>query len=362
MANIVMKNLTKSYDGVYKAVNNVSLEIGKHEFCVLLGPSGCGKTTLLRMIAGLETITDGDLFLDEVHLNQVLPKDRNIAMVFQSYALYPHYSVYKNMAFGLKMKKIDKDEIDKRIKKAADYLDLTEYLERKPRNLSGGQQQRVALGRALVKQTEVFLMDEPLSNLDAKLRLQTRETIVKIHKDSGATTLYVTHDQVEAMTMGTKIVVMNKGVIQQTGSPEEIYEQPENVFVAGFIGSPSINFYDGQIIGNQFVTEDLKLELTSEQIERLQSYKGQVIRLGIRPEHLYIKEDVKSEMAASKVTMNVNFIERLGADTILNGYVGSSRMVSKVALFLKQEIQSIELFADMNKAHFFDVETEKVIK
>ncbi|MCH4890140.1 ABC transporter ATP-binding protein [Acidaminobacter sp. JC074] len=362
MASIVMNNLTKSYDGEYKAVNNANLEIDEKEFCVLLGPSGCGKTTLLRMIAGLETITDGDLYLDGVHLNQVLPKDRNIAMVFQSYALYPHYSVYKNMAFGLKMKKIQKEEIDKRIKKAAEYLDLTEYLDRKPRNLSGGQQQRVALGRALVKQTKVFLMDEPLSNLDAKLRQQTRETIVKIHEDSEATTLYVTHDQVEAMTMGTKIVVMNRGVIQQMGTPEQIYEEPNNDFVAGFIGSPSINFIEGIVEEDSFISEDIKLKLTENQKDLLSDYQGKNVKLGIRPEHLYNEEDVKEDMFVSPIKMKINFIERLGAETILNGQVGSTRIVGKLAYFLKKALTDIELQVDMTKAHFFDMDTKEAIR
>ncbi|MEO2078622.1 MAG: sn-glycerol-3-phosphate ABC transporter ATP-binding protein UgpC [Bacillus sp. (in: firmicutes)] len=363
MAKIIMKNLSKSYDGEYHAVNNVNLEINDNDFCVLLGPSGCGKTTLLRMVAGLESITDGDLFLDESHMNDVLPKDRDIAMVFQSYALYPHMTVYKNMSFGLKMKKLNKQEIHNRISNAASYLGLEEYLDRKPRALSGGQQQRVSLGRALVKRPKVFLMDEPLSNLDAKLRHQTRETIVKIHKDADATTIYVTHDQVEAMTMGTKIVVMNSGVIQQIGTPEEIYEKPVNKFVAGFIGSPAINFVDGWVVSGYVDTKIGKFKLTADQSEKLSSYENKQVVMGIRPEYLVTEDDPNFEnMSESRVQLRADFIERLGSEAIINGYAKGEKMVSKIR-YTKPIYSNdvITLSVDMDHVHFFDAETEQVI-
>lgn len=364
MAKIVMKNLVKSYDGKYNAVNNINLEVDDNEFCVLLGPSGCGKTTLLRMIAGLEPITSGDLYLDSVHMNNVLPKDRDIAMVFQSYALYPHMTVYNNMAFGLKMKKIDSNEIHKRISNAAKYLNLQDYLNRKPRELSGGQQQRVALGRALVKKPKVFLMDEPLSNLDAKLRQQTRETIVKIHRDAGATTIYVTHDQIEAMTMGTKIVVMNFGVIQQIGTPDEIYAKPVNKFVAGFIGSPSINFVDGKIEKGYFTTDSFKLALTEKQANLLHDYEGKKVTAGIRPEYILTSEEpVYQKMEGSRVEITANFVERLGSEYIINGYVGNVKLVVKIRNYNSVNMDDkINVCIDMNNIHFFDSETEISIR
>ena len=326
MAVIRMKNLCKTYDGEYLAVNNMNLTIEDHDFCVLLGPSGCGKTTLLRMIAGLEPISSGDLYLDDVHLNDVMPKDRGIAMVFQSYALYPHMSVFDNMAFGLKMRKTPKEIIKPRIESASQYLLLDEYMERKPRNLSGGQQQRVALGRALVKEPKVFLMDEPLSNLDAKLRGQTRETIVSIHERAQATTIYVTHDQVEAMTMGTKIVVMNRGVMQQVGTPEQIFEKPVNLFVAGFIGSPSINLIQGEVQSGMFVSSGMRCRLP-KRFEKDASLNGRKVTLGIRPEFLHIAHDgVTAEIQAKPY-----FIERLGAELIVNSRLSDGQpVVAKV--------------------------------
>lgn len=364
MANIVMKDLTKSYDGKYKAVNNVNLEINDRDFCVLLGPSGCGKTTLLRMIAGLEAITSGELFIDGTQMNNVLPKDRDIAMVFQSYALYPHMNVYKNMAFGLKMKHVSKEEINDRIMHAAKKLDLEPYLERKPRALSGGQQQRVALGRALVKMPKVFLMDEPLSNLDAKLRNQTRETIVNIHKDAEATTIYVTHDQVEAMTMGTKIVVMNFGVIQQIGAPEEIYASPVNMFVAGFIGSPAINFAEGVIEKGYFVSKSFNLALTDKHIKILESYEGRKVKIGIRPEFFHTENDpIYQKMADSQVEVTASFVERLGSEYIINGHINEEKVTAKIRFtHLIKVGDKIKMYIDMNNVHFFDTETELAIR
>ena len=364
MAKIQIKDLVKSYDGEYKAVNKVNLEIGDNDFCVLLGPSGCGKTTLLRMIAGLETITDGDIYIDGVHMNNVLPKDRDIAMVFQSYALYPHMTVYKNMAFGLKMKKVSLDEIDKRIQDAAKYLDLDEYKDRKPRNLSGGQQQRVALGRALVKKPKVFLMDEPLSNLDAKLRNQTRETIVRIHENAGATTIYVTHDQVEAMSMGTKIVVMNKGVVQQIGSPEQIFESPDNMFVEGFIGSPSINFIEGTYTKGTVTFGDMIFSVSGEQEKTLGAYEGKNIIMGIRPEFFEDLADIRQkEEDLNLISMKINFVERLGSESIINGCVSGQKVTAKIKHTRRYATdEQIEIGVKAKKVLFFDKETRQAIK
>lgn len=364
MANILLKDLVKSYDGEYNAVNKVNLEIQDNDFCVLLGPSGCGKTTLLRMIAGLESITDGDIYIDGVHMNNVLPKDRNIAMVFQSYALYPHMTVYKNMAFGLKMQKIPLDEVEKRINEATEYLDLTEYKNRKPRNLSGGQQQRVALGRALVKKPKVFLMDEPLSNLDAKLRNQTRETIVRIHETANATTIYVTHDQVEAMSMGTKIVVMNKGIVQQIGTPEDIFEKPDNMFVAGFIGSPSINFVEGTYSNGSIRIGDMVFDVLKEQAQALKDYEGKTVIMGIRPEffadYVELPETQKERLF---ISMKINFVERLGSESIINGFVSNQKLTAKIKHTRKYAIdEMINIYVDMEKILFFDKETQNAIR
>ncbi len=362
MAKIIMKDLCKSYDGEYLAVNHANLEISDNEFCVLLGPSGCGKTTLLRMIAGLEAITAGDLYLDGQHMNNVLPKDRDIAMVFQSYALYPHMSVYKNMAFGLKMKKVNREEIDRRIKSAAASLDLTEYMDRKPRNLSGGQQQRVALGRALVKKPKVFLMDEPLSNLDAKLRQQTRETIVKIHENADATTIYVTHDQVEAMTMATKIVIINRGVIQQIGTPDDIFANPVNVFVAGFIGSPSINFVKGGYSRGVFTSPGLRLTLDGEQRKTLASYEDKEIIIGIRPDYMSLQSDRPGQSEDNTVDIRVTFLERLGAEAIITGEVEGQKLTAKIHHAVKHEVGGpLKLWVDASKLNFFDPATENAI-
>src|SRR5690625_4793938 len=261
MAELQLKNLTKVFDKDVVAVDNFNLDIHDKDFLVLVGPSGCGKSTTLRMVAGLEEITDGELYIDDVYMNDVAPKDRDIAMVFQNYALYPHMNVYDNMAFGLKLRKFKKDEIDRRVKDAAQILGLEEYLDRRPKALSGGQRQRVALGRAIVRDAKVFLMDEPLSNLDAKLRVQMRAEIQKLHQSLQTTTIYVTHDQTEAMTMATRLVVMKDGVIQQVGKPKEVYDYPDNVFVGGFIGSPAMNFLTGRIEGENFVTGDVSLKI-----------------------------------------------------------------------------------------------------
>ena len=275
MATLKFKNINKIYDNNVQAVFDFNLEVQDKEFIVFVGPSGCGKSTTLRMVAGLEDITSGELYIDDKLVNDVAPKNRDIAMVFQSYALYPHMTVYENMAFGLKLKKMPKEEINKKINEVAEILGLTDYLNRKPKALSGGQRQRVALGRAIVRNPKVFLMDEPLSNLDAKLRVQMRSEIAKIHEQVGATTIYVTHDQTEAMTMASRIVVMKDGYIQQIGTPKEVYNNPNNMFVAGFIGAPAMNFIKGVFKEKEFVIDtknDLKIALTKDQIKLLNNY------------------------------------------------------------------------------------------
>ena len=270
---ISLRNINKIYDNHVQAVYNFNLDIKKHEFIVFVGPSGCGKSTTLRMIAGLEEITSGDLFIDGKYSNYLAPKDRNLSMVFQSYALYPHMSVYDNLAFSLKIKKYSKEEIDKRVNEVSDLLEIKDYLKRKPKQLSGGQCQRVSLGRAIMRNVPLYLMDEPLSNLDAKLRVTMRGEIVKLHNKIGATTIYVTHDQTEAMTMASRIVVMNKGYIQQIGTPEEIYNYPKNTFVASFIGSPAMNLLDAKIINDEIVINDLvKVKLSSDEIRKIKEY------------------------------------------------------------------------------------------
>ncbi len=288
MAEVVLKGITKIYDSGLPVVNNIDVKISDKEFVVLVGPSGCGKSTTLRMIAGLEEITSGDLFIDGKKVNDIPPKKRDIAMVFQNYALYPHMTVYENMAFGLKLRKYDKEEIKQRVTEAAKILDLESFLDRKPRALSGGQRQRVAVGRAIVRKPKVFLFDEPLSNLDAKLRVQMRTEISKLHKKLDATMIYVTHDQTEAMTMGDRIVVMKDGLVQQIETPMNLYSKPVNKFVAGFIGSPAMNFIKGKIVGgstSKFISDgnSLSLDIPLSQFDSLKAYQNKSIYLAIRP-------------------------------------------------------------------------------
>src|SRR5262249_53132728 len=291
MAQVAMRSLNKNYDEVH-AVKDVNLDIHDKEFVVLVGPSGCGKTTTLRMVAGLETITSGRVLINDKVVNDLAPMDRDIAMVFQNYALYPHMSVYDNMAFGLKMRKFDKGEIEKRVREAAEILGIGEYLKRKPRQLSGGQRQRVALGRAIVRHPQVFLFDEPLSNLDAKLRVQMRVELKKLHERLGTTAIYVTHDQVEAMTLGDRVVVMRDGWVQQVGDPMTLYNEPANRFVAGFIGSPAMNFANVRVAGQNgslwAESEDLRIKVPAPIAQRLGRYAGQQATLGVRPEDLRI--------------------------------------------------------------------------
>jgi multiple sugar transport system ATP-binding protein len=365
MAEIKLNNIVKRYDNKVTAVHDFNLDISDKEFIVFVGPSGCGKSTTLRMIAGLEEISEGELVIDERVVNDVAPKDRDIAMVFQNYALYPHMNVYDNMAFGLKLRKFSKDEIDKRVKEAARILGLEQYLDRKPKALSGGQRQRVALGRAIVRDAKVFLMDEPLSNLDAKLRVQMRAEITKLHQRLQTTTIYVTHDQTEAMTMATRIVVMKDGRIQQVGSPKEVYDTPENIFVGGFIGSPAMNFLNGTLEDGFFKIGDMKIAVPGGKMKILQDkgYTGKEIVLGIRPEDIHDEPVFLESSSNTKIDAKIDVAELMGAETFLYSTVSGQDFIARVDS--RTDIrngQSISLAFDMNKAHFFDKETELRIR
>lgn len=365
MAEIKLQNISKIYNGKVKAVDDFNLEIKDGEFVVFVGPSGCGKSTTLRMVAGLEEISEGNFIIDGKKMNDVAPKDRDIAMVFQNYALYPHMSVFENMAFGLKLRKYPKDEIKERVMNAAKILGLEKYLDRKPKALSGGQRQRVALGRAIVRNAKVFLMDEPLSNLDAKLRVQMRAEISKLHKRLGATTIYVTHDQTEAMTMADKIVVMKDGVVQQIGSPKEIYDNPDNVFVGEFIGSPAMNSLRGTFKDGYFKVGKQKVKVVESKRKVLeeQGYNGKEIILGIRPEDLHDEQIVIDSYKDSVVDLNIEVFELLGAETILYSKFEGQDLVARIDSRTNVETgQTIKLAFDMNKVHFFDNVTEKRIK
>jgi len=371
VATVTMKNLNKVYDGNVHAVVDFNLHIKDKEFIVLVGPSGCGKTTTLRMVAGLEDITSGELRIDDEVVNDVAPKDRNIAMVFQSYALYPHMSVYDNMAFGLKLRKFSRDEIDRRVQNAADILGLKPYLERKPKALSGGQRQRVALGRAIVRDAKVFLMDEPLSNLDAKLRVQMRSEIIKITERLGITTIYVTHDQVEAMTMATRIVVMKDGYIHQVGSPKDIYDFPNNIFVGGFIGTPPMNFVEGKVTQDGFFEMGthklgiIRLRIPEDKMEYMkeQKYIDKPIVMGIRPEDIFDKPEKIAELKGSVAKVKVDVAELLGAETLIYAVMFGQNIVAKVNARIDIHMgDELELALDMEKCHFFDPETEQRIK
>ena len=365
MAEVILKNICKSYDNGFNAVKNVNINIEDKEFVVLVGPSGCGKSTTLRMIAGLEDISDGELYIGDKLVNDIDPKDRDIAMVFQNYALYPHLSVYDNMAFALKLRKMPKDEINKKVKEAAKILDLDHLLDRKPKALSGGQRQRVALGRAIVRNPKVFLMDEPLSNLDAKLRVQMRTEIIKLYRKLQTTFIYVTHDQVEAMTMGTRIVVMKDGVIQQVDSPQNIYNYPANVFVAGFIGSPQMNFLEGRIEreGNEIfaVFGDNAIVLPKEKANTLikEGYIGKTVTLGIRPEHLDDDAELIAANPNSIVKGNVEVIELMGAESYIYTKCGRDSLNVRVEGTTELKIGEVaKLYLRSEKLHVFDKETE----
>jgi len=362
VANVKLDNIKKEYEGGVVAVKGVSVEIQDKEFVVLVGPSGCGKSTTLRMIAGLEDISSGTLTIDQKVMNDVPPKDRDIAMVFQNYALYPHMSVYENMAFGLKLRKFPKEEIDKRVRDAAKILSIEEYLDRKPKALSGGQRQRVAVGRAIVRKPKVFLFDEPLSNLDAKMRVQMRTEISKLHQRLDATMIYVTHDQTEAMTMGDRIVVMKDGNVMQIDTPLNLYNNPTNKFVAGFIGSPSMNFVEGSIVketGMKFFEKgtQLSVDISKEKQKLLTEYIGKELWLGIRPEHISAEKT-----RSSKITATVEVVEPMGNEIFTYFTCGAAQLVARMTPMVIQAGQKQDFTFDMSKAHFFDKATELVIK
>jgi multiple sugar transport system ATP-binding protein len=400
VAEIALEDVTKKYTDDAVAIHDLDLEIKDGEFMVFVGPSGCGKSTALRMIAGLETVTGGEIKIGGKKVNDVAPKDRDIAMVFQNYALYPHMTVYDNMAFGLKLAKLEKEEIDRRVKRAADVLGLTEFLDRKPRALSGGQRQRVAMGRAIVREPQAFLMDEPLSNLDAKLRVQMRSEISRIQNDLNVTTIYVTHDQVEAMTMGDRVCVLKKGELQQVGTPEELFDHPDNLFVAGFIGSPSMNFAKATLEESggtlQFDLGGHAITVPQEVLEHrpaLKNYSGKEVIIGIRPqdfEDANVKQDAGE---GCRVKAKLDLVEAIGTETLLHFKIdapialteemkelaedvggdaaeslerkareGVNEFVAQVDPKSKlKEGQEAELIVDATRLHFFDVDTAQSI-
>ncbi len=360
MAKVEFKNADKIYENSKtKTIDNLNLIINDKEFLVLVGPSGCGKSTILRMIAGLESISNGELYIGEDVVNDVHPKDRDIAMVFQNYALYPHMTIKENMAFGLKMRNFPKDEIEKRVLEAAKILDLEDYLDRKPKQLSGGQRQRVALGRAMVREPKVFLMDEPLSNLDAKLRVQMRSEIKKLHKKISTTFVYVTHDQVEALTMGDRIVILNKGYVQQVGTPQEVYSNPDNLFTAGFVGSPAMNFFDAKILNENEIEINAQKIALNENLKNIiinNNLIGQDVIFAIRPEFF-----VENSEASIEVTPTL--IELLGNEKLIHFSFSDKKFCAKLPQeFFIEENKSVKLPFDMNKAFLFNPKTEKRIR
>ena len=367
MASISLRHIYKIYPGDVTAVKDFNLEIEDKEFIILVGPSGCGKSTTLRMIAGLEEISKGELYIGDRLVNDVPPKDRDIAMVFQNYALYPHMTVYKNMAFGLELRKTPKDEIDKRVREAARVLDIEHLLDRKPKALSGGQRQRVALGRAMVRNPAVFLLDEPLSNLDAKLRTSMRTEITKLHLKLGTTFIYVTHDQTEAMTMGDRIVVMKDGIVQQVDTPQNLYDFPVNMFVAGFIGSPQMNFLDAKLEkeGNTYYVDISgdKVALPAEKVTaELDKYVGKVVKAGVRPEDIKDDADFLAAHADGALTATVEVSELMGSEIYLYLDYKGNKMTARVAPTSKaRNGATVKVAFDAHKVHLFDVETEQAI-
>ncbi len=366
MAGVTLKNVNKSFGDVI-AVNNLSLQIQDKEFAVLVGPSGCGKTTVLRSVAGLEEVTSGEIYIGDRLVNDVLPKDRDIAMVFQNYALYPHMDIYNNMAFSLNLQHVEKDEIDRRVHEAADILGIEDLLHRKPRQLSGGQRQRVAVGRTIVRKPKVFLFDEPLSNLDAMLRVAMRAEISKLHRRLEATIIYVTHDQVEAMTMAEQIFIMNNGALQQSGMPLEVYRHPVNKFVAGFIGSPAMNFIDSRLTreNEEFFVDAGSFKLKIPQIfhPNIPHLEGKEIIFGVRPENMYDSRFGNNETMKCSIMAKVEVIEPLGAETHLYLACGRHSFVAKMDTPQDQfKIdQKIEVLIDMEKSHIFDFETSQTV-
>ena len=376
MASVSLKHIFKRYPGGVTAVNDFCLEIKDKEFIILVGPSGCGKSTTLRMIAGLEEITEGELYIGDRIVNDVAPKDRDIAMVFQNYALYPHMTVFENMAFGLKLRKTPKDEIKRRVEEAGRILDISHLLDRRPKALSGGQRQRVALGRAIVREPKVFLLDEPLSNLDAKLRASMRTEHTKLHKRLGTTFIYVTHDQTEAMTMASRIVVMKDGLIQQVDTPQNLYDLPCNVFVAGFIGTPQMNFIDAKLTQDkgstdvyvEFAGAKFKLPTEKAENEDLQEYIGKEVIMGIRPESIHDEPMYLSTLADWTADVSVEVTELMGAEIYLYLAMGGSETEDPTNLIARVSSRSqaksgdtVKIAFDITHAHFFDKETEKCI-
>jgi multiple sugar transport system ATP-binding protein len=367
MAVVELKNISKVYDNKVKVVSDVNLTISDSEFVVLVGPSGCGKSTTLRMIAGLEEISEGEIYIDGKLINEVSPKDRDIAMVFQNYALYPHMTVYDNMAFGLKLRKYSKEEIKKRVSDAAKILDLEDYLDRKPKALSGGQRQRVAVGRAIVRKPKVFLFDEPLSNLDAKLRVQMRTEISKLHHQLEATMIYVTHDQTEAMTMGDRIVVMKDGIVQQVDTPMHLYNNPQHKFVAGFIGSPAMNIIEGKITNTsglrfESVNSKLIINLNAEQSNILKPFLQKKIWLGIRPEDIHDMNDESLKNNYHEFEIMLEIVEPMGNEAHIYFNIDNVQFISRIpARDIPQTGVLRKLKINMEKLHFFDFESEKTV-
>ena len=367
MSTVKLEHISKKYPNGFEAVKDFNLEIGDKEFIIFVGPSGCGKSTTLRMVAGLEEITGGDLYIDGKRMNDVEPKDRDIAMVFQNYALYPHMTVYDNMAFGLKIRKLPKEEIDKKVHEAAKILDLEHLLDRKPKALSGGQRQRVAMGRAIVRNPKVFLMDEPLSNLDAKLRGQMRIEISKLHQKLGTTIIYVTHDQTEAMTLGTRIVVMKDGVVQQVDTPENLYERPGNKFVAGFIGAPQMNMVNADVVEKdglrlEFCGQSIRLDENRAKILRDKGYVGKKITLGIRPEDLHDAGSIDRANKDACIHATIRVYEMLGAEAYLYFVMDQASWTARVDPSVKVKPgETVDLYMNTEKLHAFDVETELAI-
>ena len=368
MASVTLKNIYKKYQGGVVAVSDFNLEIDDKEFIILVGPSGCGKTTTLRMVAGLEEISSGELYIDDRLVNEVAPKDRDIAMVFQNYALYPHMTVYENMAFGLKLRKTPKDEIKRRVDEAAKVLEIDHLLDRKPKALSGGQRQRVALGRAIVRNPKVFLLDEPLSNLDAKLRNQMRTELSKLHKKLDTTFIYVTHDQVEALTMGTRIVVMKDGFIQQVAAPQALYDTPANLFVATFIGSPQMNVVNAKLVEEgsvtyvEFAGNKIALADGKGRAPEVMQYIGKDIIMGVRPENVHDEEIYISQYPSALVSADVDVVEKLGSETFLYLKCGEESVTAKVAPnSTAVPGDKIKVAFNPNKIHLFDKDTEQSI-
>ncbi len=366
MASLSLRGIQKIYPNGYHAVTDFNLEVEDKEFIIFVGPSGCGKSTTLRMIAGLEDISEGEFLIDGVKMNDVEPKDRDIAMVFQNYALYPHMTVYENMAFALTLRKVPKDEIDRKVREAAKILDLEKLLDRKPKALSGGQRQRVAMGRAIVRSPKVFLMDEPLSNLDAKLRVQMRTEISKLHESLGTTIIYVTHDQTEAMTLGTRIVVMKDGIVQQINTPEHLYNKPCNLFVAGFIGSPQMNFIDAVVgIDGETVTLTVGDNVLTVPDDKKQplidgGYDGKTVVLGIRPENISDDAEFLAKNQDHIIRSKIKVREMLGAEIFLYFDVNGVQMTARVEPESRLMTGDDAIFAlDMRKIHLFDKETER---